>query len=197
MAVKSKPTPAKKSKAKSGGKLSRFFSNPKNVIIVVFVLGFAGVGAYKVYQSSAYTQKAPNSVSNCYTNVTVNGTMSQSRGTHGGCTLYLKNLLNKIRTVGVHNTDTQWPGFAGPGTYCPLNDKYDACTGSSVQKFQKFMNDDNNNRLKTYTDAYGKSKVMPDISPTTTSAGTQTWNLLLVLCANQKSGTSLRSYCGI
>lgn len=61
MAGKSK-TASKKSK----GKLARLFSNPRNVILVVFVLVFAGYGSYQLYSTSAKTVKSKSRVDSCY-----------------------------------------------------------------------------------------------------------------------------------
>ena len=167
MAVKSKATPAKKSKAKSTGKLARFFGKPRNVIILVFIVGFGLVGGYKVYQSSADTPgtgagKSSANAATCYAIAVGEGTSVWLRdGSEGGCVETFGKSVNAINT---YVPNTNWSMLPSTNRYYSFLEK-NAAIG-----FQKYVG----------IEASG-------------TVGPQTWEKLVNLCANTPAA---RSACG-
>ncbi len=112
--------PAKK-KAKSSG-LRRFFSNPRNIILVAFIIGFAGFGSYKVYQSSADSYvKGPSTISGCK-----NSGVYLRSGSRGTCVIVLQQTLNGVRII----TGNKWEILAEDG-------KFGAKTDAVVRAYQR------------------------------------------------------------
>ncbi len=102
MAVNKKTTQSAKK-----GKLARFFGNPRNVIIAVFVLGFAVVGGYKVYQSSALSTegsgKNTTNVTDCYVLTVQGGSKTYIReGSRYGCVRTYEKALSAINKYNGH-----------------------------------------------------------------------------------------------
>lgn len=103
----------KTSVKKSKGKLASFFSNPRNVVIVVFVLGFGLIGGYKVYLSSAWTDpggggKNPATVGGCkLSNVVL------KNYTEGQCVSTYQRALNGINAL----SNTNWELLVTDGKF--------------------------------------------------------------------------------
>lgn len=166
MAVKSKATPAKKSKAKSTGKLARFFGKPRNVIILVFIVGFGLVGGYKVYQSSADTPgtgyKSSANAATCYAIAVGKGTSVWLRyGSEGGC---VNTFGKSVNAINAYVSGTNWSMIEEPNIYFYSEEK-NAAIG-----FQKYAG----------IEASG-------------TVGPQTWEKLVTICANTPAA---RSACG-
>lgn len=167
MAV-AKKAPAKKSKAKSTGKLSRFFSNPRNVIILVIVVGFGLFGGYKVYQSSASViieggGKSSANVADCYATAVKAGSSVWLRyGSEGGCVTTFSKAVNGIN---YHVPNTNWQVINSPNRYF-YSPERNAAIG-----FQKYANIESSGTV-----------------------GPQTWRKLLDIC---NYVPSVRTSCGL
>ena len=93
-----------KTTSKKQGKLARFFSKPKHVMLAVFVFIFAVFGSYQLYFASAATQyKYPYTVYNCSQTGVVLG-----QGNYGECVKTIQKALNRIKVVYNHS----WPTLA-------------------------------------------------------------------------------------
>lgn len=90
---------------KSNSKLSKFFNNRRNVMIVVFVVAFAGIGGYFVYTSSAARTKVASNAT-C-SNVTLR------TGSRGDCVRVLQKFLNRYNSVYSYG----WPALTVDGVY--------------------------------------------------------------------------------
>lgn len=162
----------KTSTKKSKGKLARFFANPRNVILAVFVLGFALVGGYKVYQSSAATGSKSSANVNWCNLLVQNGKLpSMKIGSEGVCVTTLGIALNGIREFyRDQGTNTKWVNVSTSTQ--GSSDVYDASYKSAVVGFQ------------------GWQKLSPD-----GAAGKQTWGAVARLC--NETPTGLRYKCGL
>lgn len=162
----------KTSSKKGGGKLARFFKNPRNVILAVFVLGFALVGGYKVYQSSADTgSKSSANVNWCNLLVQQGKLPSMKVGSEGACVTSLGIALNGIRDYYKdQGTTSKWINISTSTQ--GSSDVYDASYKTAVVGFQ------------------GWQKLSPD-----GVAGKQTWGAVARLC--NETPTGLRYQCGL
>lgn len=89
------------------GKLARLLRNPKRLVLILFVIGFAAVGAYKVYQSSAYSTegsgKYTNNVTDCYVLTVQGGSKTYIReGSRYGCVRTYERALSAINKYNGH-----------------------------------------------------------------------------------------------
>ncbi len=107
------------------GKSASFFSDPRNVIIVAFVVGFAGIGSYQIYQSSAASDdKRANSIVWCRSFHIRHGITMQV-GHNGECVKTVQHALNVIGSPSF----TYWDRLTVDGSYGPR-------TQAAVRQFQ-------------------------------------------------------------
>lgn len=178
---------ATKKKASKKFNLKNFLSNPRNVILVAFIVVFAGFGSYKVYQSSAAIYKVPDSVENCYVTIVTGDRPAQTTKSNGPCVKILSNALLAIDSkYDAFGSDGYWISAADRGQLS--DDRYGDAEGRAVASFQKFWN--RQSQIRGWKEIWNHN-----ISPISQTAGAQTWAALLTVCNN--STATIKAKCGL
>jgi hypothetical protein len=103
---------------KAPSKISRIFRNRKMVVLLVFVLAFSIFGSYRLYTTSAATEKTVN--------MCRDQRITLRRGSTGPCVTTVQRLMNAFQDIH----DTSWPDLAYDG-------KFGAQTDMVVRKYQR------------------------------------------------------------
>ncbi len=152
-------------------KLKKILNNPKYVILLVFLIGFAGIGGYKVYQSSAATQKTSANVTWCNYLIQSKKITSMRIGSEGVCVTTLGRALNGIRTLYQKNNIWDNINYSAIGK----SDAYDTTYFNAVKGFQTWQQTQN-------------------VGPIDGIAGPKTWARVTQMC---HENYNLTLQCGL